>query len=153
MPRFTTGRFLRLLALGGLIATIPVASVLAESHDDKNKQEIYQLMKEKGYRCLECHDVEAKVVGPSWKEVSAARKDDAWPKALITYKLSEGAAGDGHYRGSEASSGNYGTQASMPHHEISDEDAQRIASWILGLDESRVRLTVENSKDQKVKPE
>ena len=150
MPRFPTSRFLRLLALGGLIASIPVADVLADSLDNKKKQEMYQLMKEKGYRCLECHDVEAKVVGPSWKEVSASRKDDAWPKALITYKLSEGAAGDGHYRGSEGSTGNYG-EARMPHHGVSDEDAQRIASWILGLDESKVRLAVETSKEQKVK--
>ena len=150
MPRFPNNRLLRLLVLGSLIAAIPFADVLADSHGDKKKQEMYQLMQEKGYRCLECHDVEAKIVGPSWKEVSASRKDDAWPKALITYKLSEGAAGDGHYRGSEASTGNYG-EAKMPHHEISDEDAQRIASWILGLDESKVRVAIDTSEDEKVR--
>lgn len=148
MPRFPNNWFLRLLILSGLIATIPIADVLAD--ENKKQKEMYQLMQEKGYRCLECHDVEARIVGPSWKEVSANRKDEAWPTALITYKLSEGTAGDGHYRGSEASTGEYG-KAEMPHHEISDEDAQKIATWILGLDESKVRLAVENSRDQKVK--
>ena len=148
MPRFPNNWFLRLLVLGSLIAAIPVADVLADTEEER--KQMYQLMQEKGYRCLECHDVEVKVVGPSWKEVSANRKDDAWPKALITYKLSEGAAGDGHYRGSEASAGQYG-EAEMPHHEISDEDAQKIATWILGLDESRMRLAIESSKNQNVK--
>ncbi len=39
----------------------------------------------------------------------------------------------------------------MPHHEISDEDALKIAKWILGLADSKMQLAVENSKDQKVK--
>jgi len=138
MRHFPNNWLLILLIVSGFIATIAVADALA-GEDEKTKA-MYGMMQEKGYRCLECHDVEVRVVGPSWKDVSARRRGDTWATALISYKLSEGSAGE--YGNSEVSAGQYG-EAEMPHHEISDEDAQKIAQWILGLDESRLRLAIE----------
>ncbi len=141
MQQFSKSWLLRLLMVSGFLVSIPVANLLA-SEDEKTKA-MYEMMQEKGYRCLQCHDVEVKVVGPSWKEVSAKRKGEPWATALIRYKLSEDSAGV--YGRTEASAGQYG-EAKMPHHEISDEDAQKIAQWILGLDESKVRLAIQKKK-------
>ena len=138
MWKFPHKWFLRTLIVSGFVATMPFANV---SGDEQNESKaMYEMIDEKGYRCLECHDVELKVVGPSWKEVSARRKGDPWAMALIRYKLSEEGAGIYGFRGS--SSGEYG-DAVMPHHEISDEDAQKITQWILGLDKPKVSLVVE----------
>jgi cytochrome c len=79
--------------------------------------EIYQLMKDKGYHCLECHDVENRVVGPSWREIAANRNGYQWAHALIVYKISSGSVGE------------YGT-VPMPHNEVLDEDLDAIAGWI-----------------------
>ena len=127
----------RLLIPVGIVMLVPAAALLAE--DKETTTAIYGMMEEKGYRCLECHDVEVKVVGPSWKEVSSRRKEDHWAFATIRYKLSKDSAGRHGIQG--WSSGNYG-EAKMPHHEVSDADAQRIAQWILGLDQPKVPLIV-----------
>jgi cytochrome c551/c552 len=81
---------------------------------------IYRLMKERGYRCLECHDVDRRVVGPPWKEVAAKRHAYKWAQELIANKISVGSVGE------------YGTRP-MPHNEVTDEDADLIANWILSL--------------------
>ena len=138
MQQFSNRWLLKPLMVSVFLATIPAADLLA-SEDEKTKA-MYEMMQEKGYRCLQCHDVEVKVVGPSWKEVSAKRQDEPWATALIRYKLSEDSAGV--YGRTEASAGHYG-EAKMPHHEISDEDVQKNAQWILGLDESKVRLAIQ----------
>jgi cytochrome c551/c552 len=82
--------------------------------------EIYQLMTDRGYRCLECHDVDNRVVGPSWREVAANRGGHKWAHELIVYKISAGSLGE------------YGTVA-MPHNEVRDGDLDVIADWILSL--------------------
>jgi cytochrome c551/c552 len=82
--------------------------------------EIYQLMKDRGYRCLECHDVDNRVVGPSWREVAANRRGHQWAHELLVYKISSGSLGE------------YGTVA-MPHNEVNDEDLDVIADWIISL--------------------
>jgi len=138
MRQLSNNQLLRGLIVSAFVATIPIADVLAS--EDEETKAIYAMMQEKGYRCLECHDVEIKVMGPAWREVSARRKYDTWATAMITYKLSEGSASEYGYR--EVSAGQYG-EAEMPHHEISDEDSQRIARWIMGLDESRLRFAIE----------
>lgn len=142
MPQLWNNQLLRLLIVSASVATIPIADVLASEGEETKAT--YAMMQEKGYRCLECHDVEIKVVGPAWKEVSARRKNDKWATAMITYKLSEEGASE--YGNREVSVGQYG-EAVMPHHDISDEDAQRIARWIMGLDESELRLAIEKECD------
>ncbi len=137
MGNYRDNLFFTPLIASGFVMLVSAADVLAD--DETTVTTMYGMMKEKGYRCLECHDVEVKVVGPSWKEVSARRKGNPWATALIRYKLSEETAG--RFGVKATSSGTYG-EAIMPHHEVSDADAQRIAQWILGLDQPKVPLVV-----------
>ncbi len=137
MGNYRDNLFFTPLIASGFVMLVSAADLLAD--DGTMTTAMYGMMEEKGYRCLECHDVEVRVVGPSWKEVSARRKENPWAMALIRYKLSEETAGRFGIKAS--SSGTYG-EAIMPHHEVSDSDAQRIAQWILGLDQPKVPLVV-----------
>jgi cytochrome c551/c552 len=93
--------------------------------------EIYQLMKDRGYHCLECHDVDRRVVGPSWRAVAANRLGHKWAHQLIVYKISTGSVGE------------YGT-AEMPHNEVKEEDLDIIADWILSLSGSTPEVAVKS---------
>lgn len=99
--------------IGNTVRAAPPPTIL-------ETQAIYQLMKDRGYRCLECHDVEKRVVGPPWKEVAAKRRSHKWAEQLIAYKIAAGSVGE------------YGTVA-MPHNEVADEDLGIIVPWILSL--------------------
>jgi S-disulfanyl-L-cysteine oxidoreductase SoxD len=70
------------------------------------------------YACMACHAVDAKLVGPSFKEV--ATKQGARPdaQAYVASKIKAG------------STGVYG-QIPMPAQSISQEDAQLVARWLL----------------------
>ncbi|MGD8308124.1 MAG: hypothetical protein PVG98_01690 [Chromatiales bacterium] len=105
--------------LSGITLAGEAESAAAQLHAD----EMYQLMKDRGYRCLECHDVDKRVVGPSWTEVAVNRHANKWAQELIVYKISAGSVGE------------YGTER-MPHNEVRDEDADVIADWILSLADS-----------------
>ncbi len=83
MGNYRDNLFFTPLIASGFVMLVSAADVLAD--DETTVTTMYGMMKEKGYRCLECHDVEVKVVGPSWKEVSARRKGNPWATALIRY--------------------------------------------------------------------
>jgi cytochrome c len=51
------------------------------------------LMTEKGYLCLSCHQVDAKMVGPGYKEVAAKYKGDANAASMLAKKVKEGGVG------------------------------------------------------------
>jgi cytochrome c len=74
-------------------------------------------------RCVACHAVDAKRVGPSYKEVSAKYKGDAKAADLLFGKVRKGG------------SGNWGQVPMMPHGEdkISDADLKAAVQWILSL--------------------
>lgn len=84
------------------------------------KEEIYQLIKDRGYNCLECHSIEKQVVGPAWKEVAANRKQHKWAHELLAFRVSTGSRGE------------YGT-VGMPCNEVQEEDVNIIVDWILSL--------------------
>jgi cytochrome c len=100
--------------------------IAADSEDPESTPttaEMYQLMKDRGYRCLECHDVDKRVIGPSWSEVAGNRSGHKWAHELIVNKISAGSVGE------------YGT-VEMPHNEVKQEDLDTIADWILSLPSS-----------------
>lgn len=110
-----------------IAANICLLSFLANAEEDSSqpppkleKEEIYQLIKDRGYRCLECHSVEKKVVGPAWKEVAANRRNHKWAHELLAFRISTGSMGE------------YGT-VEMPHNEVKEEDVRVIVNWILSL--------------------
>jgi S-disulfanyl-L-cysteine oxidoreductase SoxD len=70
------------------------------------------------HACMACHAVDAKLVGPSFKEVAAKQGARADAQAYLAGKIKAG------------SSGVYG-QIPMPAQSISADDAQLVARWLL----------------------
>ena len=89
------------------IALAAVASIALAASGAANAQEA--LAKSDG--CLNCHDVSAKKVGPSFKDVAAKYKGQADAEAKLVNKISKG---EGHTK----------TKASP-------EDAKGLIKWVL----------------------
>ena len=75
-------------------------------------------------RCVACHAVDSKRVGPAYKDVAAKYKGDAKAPAVLFEKVRHGG------------SGNWGTVPMMPHpaDKISDDDLKLAVAWILSLE-------------------
>jgi cytochrome c len=93
--------------------------------------EVKKLMKDRGYHCLECHDVDKRVFGPSWREVAIKRDGHKWAHELIAYQISAGSVVE------------YGT-AEMPHNDVNEEDVDIIVDWIMSLSGSAPFVAVES---------
>ena len=74
-------------------------------------------------RCVACHAVDTKRVGPAYKDVAAKYKGDAKAPAALFEKVRHGG------------SGNWGNVPMIPHGEdkISNEELQEAIKWILSL--------------------
>jgi cytochrome c len=70
-------------------------------------------------KCMACHDVEKKKMGPTFKDIAAKYKDDAGAEAMLTDAILKG------------SKGKWG-KVPMPAQKIPPEDAQALSKWILG---------------------
>jgi cytochrome c len=75
-------------------------------------------------RCVACHAVDQKRVGPAYKDVAAKYKGDAGAPARLFEKVRQGGAG------------NWGEVPMIPHpsDKISDEDLNAAIKWILALE-------------------
>ncbi len=69
--------------------------------------------------CSACHQLEKRVVGPSFREVAAKFASDRDASAHLARKIREGG------------SGNWGNVPMPPHPAISDDDLGQIVGWIL----------------------
>lgn len=74
-------------------------------------------------RCVACHTVDAKRVGPAYKDVAAKYRGDAGAPARLFDKVRAGG------------SGNWGEIPMMAHpaDKISDDDLKAAIKWILSL--------------------
>ena len=74
-------------------------------------------------RCVACHTVDQKRVGPPYKEVAAKYKGDAKAPAMLFDKVRHGG------------SGNWGQVPMIPHpaDKISDDDLKAAIAWVLSL--------------------
>jgi cytochrome c len=70
-------------------------------------------------KCMACHDVEKKKMGPSFKEMAAKYKGEAGAEAMLTEGILKG------------SKGKWG-KIPMPAQKIPPEDAEALSKWILG---------------------
>ena len=70
--------------------------------------------------CMTCHQLEAKVVGPAYKEVAAKYKGNTDPATLAS-KIKAGVVGT------------WGQIPMPPQPTLTDEEAARLAAWILSL--------------------
>ena len=75
-------------------------------------------------RCVACHAVDKKLVGPAYKDVAAKYRGDAAAPALLFNKVRNGG------------SGNWGEIPMIPHpaDKISDENLAAAIQWILALE-------------------
>ena len=71
--------------------------------------------------CIACHMADAKMVGPSWKEIAAKYKGDATAPANLAARLRTGGTGV------------WGQvpMPATPKERISDEDLAALVEWVL----------------------
>lgn len=77
------------------------------------------LLKTKG--CVACHATDAKLVGPSYKDVAAKYAGDADAEEKLISKVRDGG------------SGVWGPVPMPPHPAISDADLKTMVDWVLAL--------------------
>ncbi len=74
----------------------------------------------KSKNCLACHAVDKKLVGPAYKDVKAKYEKDSKAVEMLTQKIMKGGVG------------NWG-QIPMPANpQVSKEEAEKLAKWVLG---------------------
>jgi cytochrome c len=73
----------------------------------------------KAKNCLACHNVDKKVVGPSYKDV--AKKYTAKDEAMLVEKVLKGGKG------------NWGPVPMPPNAAVKPEEATKLVKWILSL--------------------
>ena len=96
----------RLIAFGGALAAAPAFADQALA-TAKN--------------CMSCHSVERKLVGPSYKEVAAKYSGQKDAADKLAVKIMKGG------------SGVYGAVAMPANTQVTDAEALKLASWILGF--------------------
>jgi len=79
------------------------------------------LIADKSYACLACHQVDTKMVGPGYKEISAKYQGDAAAVDALITKIKNGGVGT------------WGEMPMPPNATVSDDDAKALVAWILSL--------------------
>jgi cytochrome c len=92
-------------------AALLAASSLADAADEA------PALAEK-YRCLACHQLDAKSVGPAFREVAKRYKDDASAQDKLVAKVKSGGRG------------NWG-KIPMPANDLSEADLRTLVQWVL----------------------
>ena len=72
----------------------------------------------KAKNCLTCHAADKKIVGPSYKDVAAKYKGQGDAVAKLAAKIKSGGKG------------NWG-EVPMPPNAVSDDEAKKLAAWVL----------------------
>jgi cytochrome c len=71
--------------------------------------------------CMTCHQIEKKVLGPSYKEVAAKYRGDKNAEAMLAKKVKDGGKGV------------WGEMVMPPNAHVKDPDIAAIVKWILTL--------------------
>ncbi|HEX2535662.1 MAG TPA: c-type cytochrome [Chitinophagaceae bacterium] len=71
--------------------------------------------------CLTCHKVEERLIGPSYREVATKYAATDETITMLSEKIIQGGAG------------NWGQVAMTPHPQLSKEDAQLMAKYVMSL--------------------
>ena len=72
----------------------------------------------KAKNCLTCHSAERKIVGPSYKEITAKRAAEKGAEAALAAKIKNGSKDE------------WG-KVPMPPNAVSDAEAATLAKWVL----------------------
>jgi len=71
------------------------------------------------YNCLACHSVDAKIVGPAYKDVAARYRGQKGAEQMLMNEVRSGVKGK------------WGGLVAMPPQSIGDEDLRTIIRWVL----------------------
>ena len=71
--------------------------------------------------CLACHQVDKKLIGPSYQDVANKYKGDAAAHDLLVKKVKEGGVGV------------WGQVPMPPNPAVSDADLNALVTWIIGM--------------------
>ena len=71
--------------------------------------------------CMTCHQIDKKVLGPSYKEVAAKYRGNAGAEAMLVKKVKDGGKGV------------WGEMVMPPNAHVKDPDIAAIVKWILTL--------------------
>ena len=71
--------------------------------------------------CMSCHQVAKKVVGPALKDVAKKYKGDAEAETHLISVIKKGGKGV------------WGPVPMPPHPQVSDDNAKKLAAWILAM--------------------
>jgi len=96
---------------------IAVASVIIGASLAGTAQADEKLAQSKN--CLACHQVDKKLVGPSYKDVALKYKDDKDAEAKLAKKIREG------------SNGVWGQVPMPPNPAVNEAEAKTLAAWVL----------------------
>jgi len=91
MARQSTRTILRRIVLVTGVS-LTVLAMSAASAAVLSQDDALALAKKSG--CLTCHKIEAKLIGPAWKDVAAKYKDDAGARAMLLEKVRKGGRGN-----------------------------------------------------------
>jgi cytochrome c len=72
----------------------------------------------KAKNCLTCHAADKKIVGPSYKDITAKRAGEKGVEAALAAKVKNGSKGE------------WG-QVPMPPNNVTDAEAATLAKWVL----------------------
>ena len=73
-------------------------------------------------RCLQCHDIQAKISGPPWIEVARRYRDTPSMVEPLVRKVREGG------------SGVWGDEIMSPNKRVPEQDIRTLVRWILTLE-------------------
>lgn len=73
------------------------------------------------HACMACHKVDAKLVGPAFKDVAVKYKGDKTAEAKLVKKVKEGGTGV------------WGTIPMPPNAQVPDADIKAIVQWVLAI--------------------
>ena len=71
--------------------------------------------------CLSCHHIDRKVIGPAFKEIAKRYANEPLALAALTTKIQKGGAGV------------WGVVPMPANPQVSEAEAQKLATWILSL--------------------
>ncbi|SPC17508.1 c-type cytochrome [Cupriavidus taiwanensis] len=100
------------MALAAVGAILPGAALAATA------AEMQALADKSG--CFSCHGMQSKLVGPGFAEVAARYKGDSQAAASLAKKIREGGKGA------------WGRIPMPPHGNLGEDDARKLAEWVLG---------------------
>ena len=123
MARLSTKATLRRVVLAAGMS-LTVLAMSAASADGLSKDDALALAKKSG--CLTCHKIDAKVMGPAWKDVAAKYKDDKGARAMLLDKVRKGGRGNW----SEIT---HNMMMPPAPKRVTDDDIEKLVDFILSL--------------------